>query len=123
MKKFLIVIPILILVAWVFTSPKRTNPPVVKGKVVVTVQITAKGFSPASITIKKGQAVEWVNDDTEIRWPASDPHPLHNIYPEFDPKQPIYPGEKWSFTFERIGKWGYHDHTFPVNTGSVSVVD
>src|SRR5262245_55787372 len=41
----------------------------------------------------------------------------HLIYPEFDPRRPIGPGERWSFRFSRPGTWKFHDHLTPDMTG------
>lgn len=87
------------------------------------VSITEDGFSPEEITIKKGQTVTWINETNEFRWPASDLHPSHTIYPEFDPRQPISPGRSWSFTFQKVGTWRYHNHLRPIDRGVVEVVE
>jgi len=79
------------------------------------------GFNPANLAIKIGDTVRFVNNDTKDHWPASDVHPVHEIYPEFDPRAVIAPGEEWSFTFERVGEWGVHDHRSPYITGKIIV--
>ena len=69
------------------------------------------GWNPSAITVKKGETVTWINEDPNgAHWPASSPHPAHTDYPEFDPKAPIAPGQSWSFKFDRVGTWHYHDH-------------
>lgn len=88
-----------------------------------TIKITPEGFSPEEITIKKGQTITWVNETDEFRWPASNLHPTHGIYPEFDPQEPIAPGESWSFTFDKAGTWRFHDHLNPRMLGKIEVVD
>lgn len=85
------------------------------------VEITSNGFLPEEITIRKDEIVVWVNKTGEHHWPASDIHPTHTIYSEFDPKSPISPGESWGFRFERVGKWQYHDHLKPNKRGTVMV--
>ncbi len=74
------------------------------------IQIVPSGFLPANITIKLGDTVTFVNKDTKNHQPASAPHPAHTDYPEFDPKNPIEPGQSWSFTFNKAGTWKFHDH-------------
>ena len=81
------------------------------------------GFSPSTINIKKGETVAWINEDSLFRWPASNIHPVHEIYSEFDPKEPLAPGEAWAFTFEKTGEWRFHDHLIPKFSGKVTVVD
>lgn len=87
------------------------------------IKMTPSGFSPSTINIKKDETVAWVNEDSQYRWPASDIHPTHEIYSEFDPKEPLAPGEAWAFTFEKAGAWNFHDHLRPNWTGTVTVVD
>ena len=78
-------------------------------------------FEPTKISIKKGTTVTFVNKGEDDHWPASNIHPTHEIYPEFDPHKPILPGNSWSFTFDKKGIWRFHDHIFPQLTGAVTV--
>lgn len=87
----------------------------------IQVLMTEKGFEPEITTLKQGTTVTFVNNDKTWHWPASDLHPTHTIYPEFDPKQPVEPGKSWAFTFNRIGSWNYHDHLSPLTTGKIIV--
>lgn len=82
-------------------------------------------FSPAEVTIRRGQTVTWVNDGEDPFWPASDDHPTHQVYNNgaFDPKRPILPGDSWSFTFDTVGDWEFHDHLYPIAIGVVHVED
>jgi plastocyanin len=98
---------------------------------VATVFISKEGFNPKEVTIKKGDSVEFINsapqncspaDASCNFWPASDPHPTHTIYPEFDPREPLAPGESWVFIFKVQGDWGYHDHFKSRNRGIVHVL-
>ena len=87
----------------------------------IVVKITDTGFEPDTISIKQGQKVTFVNDMSDYAWPASNPHPTHTDYPEFDPKLPMKVGQAWSFTFNKIGHWGYHNHLAPEMRGTVNV--
>jgi len=89
----------------------------------VIVEMTALGFSPERITIQKGNVVQWFNTKEEYRWPASNLHPTHELYSEFDPQEPIAPNESWSFTFKKKGTWSYHDHLRPYLQGVIEVVE
>lgn len=93
---------------------------VLAGEAVIS--MTDKGFDPNEIKIKKGTKVKFVNKDTGARWPASDLHPSHGIYPGLDPKRPIPAGESWEFIFDKVGEWGFHDHLSPYITGKIIVV-
>lgn len=84
---------------------------------------TNKGFEPQAVTITKGSTVVFKNESTSGFWVASAPHPAHTDYPEFDAKKPVASGDSYAFTFERVGKWGYHDHLNPERYGFVTVVE
>lgn len=86
-----------------------------------TITLTSDGFVPNSITIKKGDTIIVRTTAGKHFWPASDIHPTHGIYPEFDPQDAIAPNKTWSFKFEKIGKWRFHDHLAPYFTGTIIV--
>ena len=86
-----------------------------------TVEITSSGFSPRILEISSGDTVTWTNRDSRSHWPASAVHPTHTIYSEFDARRGLSPGGEYSFTFERIGEWNYHDHLSPSLTGTIIV--
>jgi plastocyanin len=88
----------------------------------VVVHRTERGFEPKSISIHKGDTVVFVADTGKEFWPASDNHPSHTLYPEFDPRRALSPKERWSFTFDRAGVWAFHDHLAPEIRGAVLVV-
>ena len=81
-------------------------------------------YSATEINIKKGQIIKFINEGSEEYWPASAIHPTHQIYPEFDSAGPIKSGESWSFEFNKIGSWRFHDHIqYPNITGVVNVAE
>jgi plastocyanin len=85
------------------------------------VQMSDDGFSPKDMTIKTGDTIIFENIGEEDHWPASNIHPTHSIYSEFDPRTPVLTNESWSFTFEEEGEWQYHDHLFPRFIGTITV--
>lgn len=84
-------------------------------------EITAQGFASTSIQLNVGDTIIWKNSDSVPHWPASNLHPSHALYSEFDPTQPIQPGDEWRFTFLRSGEWRFHDHLYPARGGVISV--
>lgn len=95
---------------------------------------TDSGYSPATVTIKKGQTVRFVNNSSnQETWPASAVHPTHGVYPEktaadclgsaFDACRGLKSGEFWEFTFNQTGTWRFHDHLHASKTGSVVVTE
>ena len=94
-----------------------------EGDGTVVVHVTDAGFEPRSVEVGPGDTVAFENAGDKAHWPASDDHPMHTSYPGFDPKKPVAPGEEWSFTFGKPGKWAYHDHMNPYLEGEVVVRD
>jgi plastocyanin len=89
----------------------------------VTITLTKDGYRPAVVTISPGTIVTFTTSLRDNFWPASDFHPVHDILPEFDPKRPLKPGERWSFTFTKTGTWKFHDHISPQQRGKILVKD
>lgn len=92
---------------------------------VVTVTYDSNGFSPKEIVIAKGATVSFDNKTEIPMWVASDPHPEHFDYPEFDVirvnGQYPEPRNDFRFTFDKPGIWTYHNHTMPGDIGKVTV--
>lgn len=85
------------------------------------IELTNDGFHPKKLIINRGDTVKFSSNNDEPYWPASNSHPIHNIYPEFDPKRPLEPSETWEFTFTKVGSWDFHDHLYSVAQGTVDV--
>ncbi len=89
----------------------------------VIIHMNESGFYPAISSVSSGSMVVFENSGLEEHWPASNMHPTHQIYPEFDPRKPVAPGKNWSFKFGNSGFWRFHDHLFPEFSGVISVLD
>ena len=101
----------------------------------VVITYSVDGFTPAKVTIKKSDKVTWKNNSAIQMWPATAMHPTHRIYPGsgiekcgtpeatsiFDACKGIVAGGSYSFTFDEIGTWNYHDHLTLGKYGSVVV--
>lgn len=85
------------------------------------IRMTNNGFEPRELTVTEGDEVLFINNDDTEHWPASNFHPTHTLYPEFDPQRGIPPGESWRFKFEKPGTWRMHDHLIPHFTGTIIV--
>jgi plastocyanin len=88
---------------------------------VKEIKISSAGFSPSTVTIKKGDYVKFTNTDSSSHWPASDPHPVHTGYPGFDALNGLAQNEVYTFQFQKTGTFGFHDHLRPSNHGTVIV--
>ena len=102
-----------------------------KIEAAAVINMTKSGFSPTFVSIRKNQGVRFVNklpsdcpapDMTCFFWPASDPHPTHEFYPEFDVREAVGPGESWTFLPVREGSWEDHDHFESSYTATVQVL-
>lgn len=98
-------------------APRVSSPRKIEDSITQVVSIEAAGFNPRVITIHSGDTVRWVNNDGNLHWPASDPHPTHTGFSGFDPLADLRSGENYSFTFSQPGIFGYHDHTQAVVGG------
>jgi len=88
------------------------------------VDYTATGFSPASITVKKGTIVKFINKSGASMSVASNPHPTHTDYPGFDQGKSDAQGkDEYDFTFDKVGSWGYHNHLKSSDRGTVIVTE
>ncbi len=85
--------------------------------------LTDKGFVPDEVFIKANGTVTFSTNRDKPFWPASNLHPTHGIYFEFDPRHQLNQGEVWTFQFNRAGDWGYHDHLRSYFTGKIHVVE
>jgi len=89
---------------------------------VTSVLLTENGFEPNEISVLLGSEVTFSTTLDKPFWPASNLHPQHTIYSQFDPMRPIESNESWSFVFNKEGTWNYHDHIRSYFTGTVYVI-
>ena len=87
----------------------------------VAIVLTPTGYEPKEVRVKKGTTVLFTTTIGHAHWPSSDLHPSHMIYAEFDPKRPLKSDEAWSFGFDKVGTWGFHDHIRAYFTGVIYV--
>lgn len=83
-----------------------------------TVLYTDDGFVPSSLTVSVDTTVTFINEADLPMWVASNPHPVHTDYPDFDQRQE---GDSYSFIFTEAGSFSYHNHMVPTDTGTVIV--
>jgi plastocyanin len=116
----------------VFDVP-TTSTPTTTSEVII--KITTDVFEPKGVEIFKGTKVTWVNEQSNPSWPASAVHPTHEVYPGssikkcgtpeqdkiFDACRGLKQGESWSFIFNEVGEWYYHDHLNPSLKGKIVV--
>ncbi len=86
-----------------------------------TISRTENGYEPVALTIAQGDIVQFENATDTHHWPASDLHPTHALYPDFDPRRPLASGESWTFRFRQAGECTFHDHLQANLVGVVTV--
>lgn len=78
-----------------------------------SVQITKSGFTPANVTAQLGDTVTWKNNDTANHQVVADDGSFASPV--------LKPGESYSFTFQKNGRFAYHDEFAKTRKGSVTV--
>lgn len=86
-----------------------------------TISIDDEGFMPATLTVKTGTTVTFVNNGQALHWPASNPHPIHTGLSGLDSRKGLATGETFSFTFTKTGTFGMHDHLNTAIVGTIVV--
>lgn len=66
-------------------------------------------FSPQTLTVQSGETVTIRNTSSQVLEFDSDPHPAHTDNTELNVGV-VRPGESQTFTVDRVGTYGYHDH-------------
>jgi len=99
-----------------------------------TVHYTDAGFSPSTITVKKGTVVSFLNQSDREMWVATDEHPSHTGYAGTSRNEHCTAGSAtafdqcgrgnvYMFTFDKVGTWDYHDHVNAQFGGTVVVTE
>jgi amicyanin len=101
------------------TTPRQTDQPTASEQNAMMVTIKDFAFSPASITIKKGQSVTWTNqDDTRHDIKSDSDSPKGGLTSPLLSK-----GEHFTFTFNEVGTYKYHCTPHPFMQASVTVTE
>lgn len=118
-------------------TPAENTSGVMEKRAIVEVDYTDSGFSPASVTVKKGTTVKFINKQSLQSSPsaaglksgsgmdvASNPHPVHTDYLGFDQGKSSQKGQnEYDFTFDKVGTWEYHNHLNSSDTGTIVVTE
>ena len=99
---------------------KQPNKSTTKILPQTTVTVTENGYVPARITIKAGTKVTWLNKSGKEVTVHSADHPSHLLYTRLNLGQ--FPnGSSVQLVFDKAGKYKYHNHLNPIQTGEVIV--
>ncbi len=84
-----------------------------------TVNITNSAFVPATSVVQVNQAVIWTNTDSMAHSIAAD---ASNTLPGFSSNQNLAENDSYSYVFDKVGTFTYHDGVNPYGfTGTVVV--
>lgn len=104
-------------------TPQGQNPQTKNaGKPITqaTITVTETGFLPASLKVKAGTKVVWLNKSGKTVAVQSAEHPTHLLYPPLNLGE--FPnGASVQLVFDMLGKYRYHNHLIPNQTGEVIV--
>ena len=114
-------------------EPAPTPTPTPSAPMSVNVTYDGKVFTPSEVTIKKGGTVTWTSSVNTMQV-ASGPHPAHTGYDGTARAQHCAAGasnsfdqcaggKTYSFMFDKVGTWPYHDHANSAKFGKVIVVE
>ena len=130
----LAVLSILILAVWWFTAGRNNNslPGGTSTLEAVRIMYTPDGFVPKDVSVKQGMTVTFLDSDGTGMWVASDNHLEHADYAGSPIKEhcpdasglkfdQCSKGVSYSFTFQKTGAWGYHNHEHPEAKGTITV--
>lgn len=86
-------------------------------KSAAQVEISSDTFTPGTIRVEKGQSVVWTNEDES-------PHSIviDNIDSD-DTTEQINQGETYTYTFDAVGTYNYHDANDPLGIRGVIIVE
>lgn len=100
------------------TPPTTPGP----GGSTTTITITSSGTNPRNVTVDLGTRILWVNNDNRTHEMSSDPHPEHNICPEFNSRV-LSPGQQHETNnLVTARTCGYHDHLLPAQANLIGTI-
>lgn len=103
-------------------GPPPTTSVTEKPAPTAPISITASGFDPATVTVRKGTIITWTNEDTNIHQIYANPYPSGNSLPGLK-SEILNNKQRYTYTADRVGSFGYHDQLNPAINGTLHVKD
>ena len=124
-KSVTIVIAVLVLIVGVFaftTQSAKSPEPVANIEVSAanTINYGDNGFEPSSLTVKSGTTILVKNNSAKALQFRSNEHPSHTENQELN-MGALNPGKSDTFTANKIGNYGYHNHLNPNDNGTLVI--
>lgn len=80
------------------------------------------GFTPKTVSVKKGTRVIWMNNSGGAATVNSDDHPTHTKFPFLNLGE-FGPGSNLQVILDKPGTYTYHNHLQPTMTGTIIVTE
>jgi plastocyanin len=117
----LIIIVIMVAVLLLIHGHKKNVATVVSKHVAsAVISIKTDGFIPSELVVKAGTVVTWTNDSDAPYQVSSNPYPSHKDLPGLYSKV-LAPGATYSYTFTKVGTWGYDNFLQPTTSAEIIV--
>lgn len=124
-KKWIVLGVVLLLLAAIVlvvvrqaVTPADVQPEVEISSNVARVDITATGYNPASIKVKKGQQISFTNLDSKVHRLFAD----QDMLPGFDSIEFLNQGDSYTYIFVNSGTFKYYDPDAPKQyVGNITV--
>jgi plastocyanin len=117
---------ILLVGIWLATRSRSSqsipHSEVTLSKEEVKIDIQADRFIPATIKVKPGTTITWVNKDTKPYSIAADPHPTHSSLPGLVGDD-LNEADTYSYVFEKPGTYTYHNEQLPMTMRGTVIVE
>jgi plastocyanin len=84
-----------------------------------TISLDSDGYTPATVKVKPGQYVMWVNKDAQDHQVVAD----QALLPDLHSEGPLKTGESYSFPFEKKGSYTFYDPANPDKYKGTVVVE
>ncbi len=84
------------------------------------ITISANGFEPATLVVKKGTRVVWVNKDAASHQLVANPYPSGDSLPGLK-SEILNSDQTYEYTAGTKGTFGYHDQLNPTTNGTIDV--
>jgi plastocyanin len=85
-----------------------------------SVRITATGFEPATLSVKKGTQITWINTQDTLRQIMANPFPKGTDLPGLK-SEILNNNQTYTYTANTVGSFGYHDQQHPTVNGTLIV--
>ncbi|MBI5400722.1 MAG: cupredoxin domain-containing protein [Candidatus Yonathbacteria bacterium] len=103
------------------TKPATVSTPTIMKDGSYLVSYASTGFSPKTLTIKKGKSVHFVNNSNKAMSLTTTDTTNNQVYTEFNQGSTVGRGGSYDFTFLTAGTWGYMNRNNQTDRGTVVV--